>query len=201
MSNPYAPPEDRPRDAQPPEEPAGGPPDGDAPGGGLAQSGQPQAVRPSGQPERSPEGVPYERPRGQTGHPAPHPTDLHRVAVLTRTTALLVLGSVVAGLLRFPIYLATVPLVLAAAVVGIRGLTVASRGHVRGAPRAVLGLLIAVALLGLARPALTLLTWDVESEYAACRAGAITVQAQNVCQAAYERALDERTSHFTRPTP
>lgn len=120
---------------------------------------------------------------------------------MTRTTALLVLASVVADLLRFPLYLAAVPLVVAAGIVGGRALAVAARTRVRGAPRAVLGLLLAVALLGLANPARALLLWDEESAYARCTAGAITVQAQNACRADYEKAIGERTGDLTRRTP
>lgn len=162
MSNPYAPPGDRP--PAPPDAP-GGPP---------------------------PEGVPYERsPRTPRG-PAAHPTDVRRVAVLTRTTALLVLASVLAGLLPFPWYLAAVPLALAAIVVAGRTMTVASRTHVRGAPIGVVGLLVVVALLGLARPAQTVLMWDVEKQYAQCLGGALTVQAQNGCVGRYEQAITAR---------
>lgn len=195
MSNPYAPPEDRREDAPTPGErpgPAGPPP---PPGLPVPTAG--------GTPDRSPEGVPYEHRRGTTarGGPAPHPTDARRVAVLTRTTALLVLLSLVAGLLPFPYHLSAVPVILGAIGVGLTALVRATRSHVRGTPRAVLGLLIAVAALGLARPALTALTWQAESEYARCQEGALTVQAKQQCQTAYEEALDERSGQFTRQAP
>lgn len=192
MNNPYAPPGDRP--AAPPGASAGDP---DPEAGGGAPQGSPG--RPhgpvGGAPHRSPEGVPYERSRRPRG-PAPHPTDVRRVAVLTRTTALLVLFSVLAGLFPFPWHLAAVPLALAAIVVGGRTMTVASRTRVRGTSLGVVGLLLIVALLGLARPAQTALMWDVEKQYAQCLGGALTVQAQNGCVSRYEQATVARVQEL-----
>jgi hypothetical protein len=124
-----------------------------------------------------------------------------RVAVLTRTTALLVLLSVLASWLPFPYHLAAAPLVLGAIGVGLVALVRATRTGVRGVPRAVLGLLLAVAALGLARPALTVLTWPAESDLAQCQVGALTVQAQHECQAAYDEAVAERRGPLTPRTP
>ena len=127
---------------------------------------------------------------------APSAIAAKRVAVLTRTTALLVLLCVLAGLLAFPWYLAAVPLAVAAIVVGGRAMTVASRRHVRGTSMGVVGLLLVVALLGLARPAQTALMWDVEKQYAQCLGGALTVQAQNGCVSQYEQAVTARVKEL-----
>ena len=221
VSNPYAPPEDRSRDAAPGDgtqapAPSGAP--GAVPAGtpGAAPTGAPADpassragapdgtpyTGPAGVPRRSPTGVPYERVRGAAGPgPAPHPTDVHRLAVRVRTTALLVLVAVLADLLTFPWYLAAAPVALAALVVGGRALAIAARTGQRGSPRAVLGLLLVVAVLSLARPGVALVTWDAESTYAECQAGALTVQAQNSCVADYQRALNERADQLTNRMP
>lgn len=207
MSNPYAPPGDRP--PEPPAEHDGPTHRGPAHDGPVHHGGQPGSSQPGypqpgrshppqdhPQPDHTPEGVPYERRSGPRG-PAPHPTDVRRVAVLTRTTALLVLLCVFAGLLAFPWYLAAVPLAVAAIVVGGRALTFASRTRVRGTPMGVVSLLIFVALMGLARPAQTVLMWDAERDFAECRGGAVTVQAQNDCLSQYEKAIAARMQELS----
>lgn len=232
MSNPYAPPEDRPREAASNggapgvAAPGAGPTSGDAgaPTGASGASsgtagtpadatdGSPPATGgaysgPARFPERSPQGVPYERPRGaargpqRPQGPAPRPDDVRRVAVLVRATSLLVLVAVLADLLAFPWYLAAGAAALVALVVGGRAMTLAARTGQRGGPRAVVGLLLVVAMLSLARPGVALLTWEAESAYARCQAGALTVQAQNSCVSDYQKALDDRAADLTGRTP
>jgi hypothetical protein len=195
VSNPYAPPEGGPRTDAPPQAPGDGRPPTVGPSGNPPTS-------PARTPDHSPEGVPYERPRGTapTGSaptgPAPRATDVHRVAVLTRATSLIVLAAVLADLLSFPWHMAAVPLAIAAVAVGGHALAVASRTRVRNAPRAVLGMLMVVAMFALMRPAQTALTWDAESAFAQCRSGALTTQAQNACLSQYEQALTDRLKEF-----
>ncbi len=145
--------------------------------------------------------MPYERLRRPAPQAPPaHPADVHRLAVLVRTTALLVLVAVLADLLAFPWYLAGAPVAVVALLVGGRALAVATRTR-QPAPRAVLGLLLVVAALGLVRPATALVTWDADSQYARCQAGALTVQAQNSCVSEYQQALEDRVNGLTRRTP
>jgi hypothetical protein len=214
VNNPYAPPEHDRGAAASPEAGEGeaGPPA--LPGGAAgAQAGTagsapgaptvtgPSDGPPTTAPYRSPAGVPYERTAVAGPVPAPRPADAHRLAVLTRATALLVLTAVLAGLLTFPWYLAGAPVALAALVVGGRALAVTARTRQHGRPRGTLALLLLVAVLSLARPATTALTWDAEQAYARCNAGALTVQAQNGCLSDYRQALDARTAQLTHRTP
>jgi len=185
VSNPYAPPEDRPRESAPGEAPAG---DG-GPGTGAAP----------GSPSRSPEGVPYERPRNAPPAP-PRPEDLRRLARLFRATALLVLATVVADLLSFPWFVVAGPVAIVAVVVGARALLLAAKTRQRP-PRMMLVLLLIIAALSLARPVTALMTWDVESTYARCQAAAITVQAQDACLTEYKQALSARVDQLTGRTP
>jgi hypothetical protein len=181
VSNPYAPPEDRPRESAPA---------GDAgPGTGAAP----------GDTGRSPEGVPYERPRNAPPAP-PRPEDLRRLARLFRATALLVLATVVADLLSFPWFVVAGPVAIVAIVVGARALLLAVQTRQRQ-PRMMLVLLLIIAALSLARPVTALMTWDVESTYARCQVAAITVQAQDACVTEYRQALTERVDQLTGRTP
>ncbi len=215
MSNPYAPPEDREREAPPrtargpesPTSPGSVPPQGpgtltpgpaadargDVPGGprGVPYAG------PLATPDRSPEGVPYEHARRE--QPPVSPADVLRVAALLRWTAVLVLLAVLGDLFTFPWFLAAGVVGVGALVVGGRGLALAARTRQR-APRAVLILLVVVAFLGLTRPATALLTWDAESSYARCEAAALTVQAQNGCVSEYQQALDARVAQLKSRT-
>lgn len=186
MSNPYAPPEDRLRDA-----PEGGP-------AATGPGGPPATAGPA---DRSPEGVPYERPRGARQDPPARPQDMRRLAGLLRSAALLVLLAVVVDLLAFPWFLAGGLVAIAALAVGLTALTQAARTRQRGAQRGVIGLLLVVAVLSLARPGMALLTWDAESALARCQGSAITVQAQHACVSEYQQALDDRAAALRRPAP
>lgn len=203
MSNPYAPPEDRPREAPPADGSAPGPGSGPTPpptgpwGGGPTPPPTGPWGAPAG-PDRSPAGVPYERRPAAPAGPPPGPADVLRVAVLLRWTALLVLVAVIGDLFVFPWFLAAGVVGVVALVVGTRAMTLAARTRQR-APRTVLALLVVVALLGLTRPATALLTWDAESSYARCQASAITVQAQNACLTEYRQALDARLTTLKTP--
>ncbi|OJV82273.1 MAG: hypothetical protein BGO37_04650 [Cellulomonas sp. 73-92] len=213
MSNPYAPPEDREREAQragrAPEPPAGAealppvPPAGaGAPAAPTGTGARPAGTRhgapysgPLAAPDRSPEGVPYERPRAPHQDPPASPADVLRVASLLRWTAVLVLVAVVGDLFVFPWFLAAGLVGLGALVVGGRGLALAARTR-QSTPRTLLILLVVVALLGLTRPTTALLTWDAEQSYARCQAAALTVQAQNACVSEYQQALDARVAQL-----
>lgn len=220
MSNPYAPPEDRPREsAQVDTETRGGPtpgPDGPpdvlgpagpegpawpaAPEEPAPRPGTPYAG-PAALSDRSPAGVPYERPHGSASpSPAADPKEVRRLAILVRTTTLLVLLTLLVDLLPFPWYVAAAALAVAGLVAGGRALVVAARTHQR-TPRAAVILLVVLAVIGLARPGAALLTWDAESQYAHCQSGALTLQARNACLSQYQQALDERAAALTHRTP
>lgn len=204
VSNPYAPPDDRPR-AEP------GP--GDAAPGTPARPTPPQAPPPGapapgtpppghGGADRSPDGVPYERPRtaGRGGR-TPRPEDVRKVSSRTRATALLVLAAVLAAWLPFPTLVVALPLAVAALAVGARALALTARVGAQGAPTVVLALLLGVTVMALARPAWTVAIWDLESQHATCQSGALTVQAQVECEATYEQAVTDRLTEMTRRTP
>ncbi len=229
MSNPYAPPEDRPREsAQVDTETRGGPTPGpDGPPDVLGPAGPPDVLRPAepedparqavpegpaprtGTPyagpaalsDRSPAGVPYERlPGSRSQSPAADPKDVRRLAVLVRTTTLLVVLTLLVDLLPFPWFVAAAALAAAGLVVGGRALVVAARTHQR-TPRAAVILLVVLAVIGLTRPGAALLTWDAESQYAHCQSGALTLQARNACLSQYQQALDDRAAALTHRTP
>ncbi|GII98596.1 hypothetical protein CLV28_0362 [Sediminihabitans luteus] len=77
-----------------------------------------------------------------------------------------------------------------AAVMGVRALVAHRRARLRGG----LGVALAVGLgltgfLGM-ESAGRLLTWEIQTTLQECQAGAITVQAADACQSAYESSLE-----------
>lgn len=169
MSNPYAPPEDRPRTddgAAPQPTPVPGPP----------------AHAPDGRPPLVP--VPTEAPRERR---EPDPAEVLRTAQRARTAGVLLVASVLVVGLPVPWQAAALPFALAAFVLGIRALVGAVRSRAQGALPAVLALLVGLAGMWVSLTAGTLLMWQVQTAHQECMAGALTVTAQQRCQ----DALDE----------
>ena len=173
MSNPYAPPENRP-----------GTPD-DAPA--------PQApVWPSA-------GVPQHAPVVPERPPA-DPEGTARATSLTRLFAVLVLASVLVDTLRLPWQAAALPFALAAIVVGVRAIVVAVRARSRGlVPVLAAGLVIASSLTLLLSIQLAL--WPVSLERQGCLEGALTIGARNACETQYTQHLEDLRAPLPEPTP
>ncbi|GEK22265.1 cytochrome d ubiquinol oxidase subunit II [Cellulomonas xylanilytica] len=173
MSNPYAPPENRP-----------GTPD-DAP----AQEAP--AWPPAGAPR--PASVAPERPPAD-------PEGTARATSLTRLFAVLVLASVLVATLRLPWQAAALPFALAAIVVGVRALVVAVRARARGlGPLLAVGLVISLAWTLLLSVQLAL--WPAQQDKQECLEGALTLGARSACETQFEKDLDDlRTSVEDRST-
>ena len=173
MSNPYAPPENRPgtsddapvRDA--PVWPPAGPP-------------SPAPVVPEPQPA-DPEGT-------------------ARATGLTRLFAVLVLASVLVATLRLPWQAAALPFAIAAVVVGVRAVVVAVRARSRGlAPVLAVGLAISLSWTLLLSVQLAL--WPAQQDKQECLERALTIGAKSACETQFERDLDDlRTSLEDRST-
>lgn len=164
MSNPYAPPENR------PGTPADAPPAHEAP-----------AWPPAGAPPQVPP---------VTERPPADPEGTARATGYTRLFAVLVLASVLVATLRLPWQAAALPFALAAVVVGVRALVVAVRARSRGlAPLLAVGLVIALSwtlLLGV-----QLALWPAQQDKQDCLEGALTIGARNACELQYEKDLDD----------
>lgn len=192
VSNPYAPPEDRPRT---PDAPSGVPPAG--PPTPPPTSPHPHDLRLAGGP-----GAP--RDGGPVHHDAA-PTDARAAARsigLARTSGLLVLATVVVMSFPVPWQVAALGFAVAAAVVAVRGLGIAVRGRVRGGVPAVLAVLLVVsAMLSLASASMLVL-WGPQREHQACLASALTVTAKAQCEARYRQDIEDwRVSLEERSRP
>lgn len=175
VSNPYAPPEDRPRQ-----------PDGE-------QSGAPvQDQRPQHYPPYPPQ-VWQQGPPAPA--PAPAPTDPEgaaRAGRIARLFALTVLASVLVSLLRLPFSLIAAVLGLAAIGIGVWALIVAGRARVRGSLPIMLTAGLVVAFLWSMAMASPLFALQAELDRQTCLDGALTVSAQTTCEAEYQKALKEQ---------
>jgi len=189
VSNPYAPPEDRPRT---PDAPSGVPPAG--PPTPPPAHLYPQDARLGGGP-----GAPHEGPSEVA------PTDAKaatRSIGLARTTGLLVLASVLVLSFPVPWQAASLGFGLAAAVTAIRGLGVALRGRVRGGVPAVLGVLLLVSGMLSLVSASMLVLWGPQRDHQACLAAALTVTAKSQCEAQYRQDIEDwRVSLEERSRP
>ena len=174
MSNPYAPPENRPgtsddapvRDA--PVWPPAGPP-------------SPAPVAPEPPLPADPEGT-------------------ARATSLTRLFAVLVLASVLVATLRLPWQAAALPFALAAVGVGDRAIVVAVRARSRGlAPVLAVGLVISLSWTLLLSVQLAL--WPAQQNKQECLERALTIGAKSACETQFEKDLDDlRTSLEDRST-
>ncbi|MGY4643301.1 hypothetical protein [Cellulomonas sp. URHB0016] len=200
MSNPYAPPEDRPRM---PDGPVSAPPDGPL-DGPVGASDEPPAVLPDG----SRPGVGHDprlhgAPGGPTGDAPPPDADAAvRSIALARTTGLLVLATVVVMSLPVPWQVAALGFAPAAVVTSVRGLGVAVRGRVRGGVPAVLVMLLLVSGLLSLVSASMLVLWGPQRDHQQCLAGALTVTAKAQCEAQYRQDIEDwRVSLEERSRP
>ncbi|MEZ0448421.1 hypothetical protein [Cellulomonas sp. ICMP 17802] len=172
MSNPYAPPEDRPR-----------PPDGDRADVPVAQLPWPPPA---------PRAVPAEPARTP-----PDPEQVARAQSLTRLFGVLVLSSVLVATLPLPWQAAGLVFALGALVVGVRALVVSVRARAGGlTPMIAVGVVIALFWSFLL--ILQLALWPMQQAKQECLQGALTISAQNACAAQYDKAvqdlLDSRTT-------
>ena len=169
VSNPYAPPEDRPRT-----------PDGDRVDAPPAQHPWPPPA-PHHPPAVGP-GAPDRRP--------PDPEQAARAQHLTRLFGVLILSSVLVATLPLPWQAAGIAFAVAALVVAVRALVVSARARSRGlTPIIAVGVVIALfwsLLLGV-----QLALWPVQQDKQDCLAGALTITATNACDAQYVKDLDE----------
>ena len=163
MSNPYAPPENRP--AAPDDAPVQ-----DAP------------VWP-------PAGPPPQAPVAPDPLPA-DPEGTARATSLTRLFAVLVLASVLVATLPLPWQAAALPFALAAMVVGVRAMVVALRARARGlAP--VLGVGLGIALLWTFSVSVQLAQWEPQQDKQECLERALTIGARSACETQFQQDLKD----------
>jgi hypothetical protein len=192
VSNPYAPPGDRPRQ---PDGDRTGAPAPDQPGQPVPPQHPPYPVGPHAQASWPPHAVAVPRPPEQV------PTDpdgAARATRLARLFGLLVLSSVLVSTTRIPLRAVAVVFVLAAIGVGIVALVVAGRAHVRGALPVVLGTGLAVAVVWTLFMGAAIAFWGPERDRQECRDGALTLSAQAVCDAQYRQDMDELSDRLQR---
>ncbi|UJP39703.1 hypothetical protein [Cellulomonas palmilytica] len=175
MSNPYAPPDDRPG-ADTPERRT--PPHAPEPGWGVPPAQQPVAPPPRETPPPSPETV-------------------KDVARQVRLFAVLMLATLLTGTFPVPWQAASLVFCVLALVVGIRALVRAVRGRVRGAMTGLLAGGTGLAAFWLVVSGGMILMWPLYLDRQECLAGALTVSARHECEATFEKSvqdwLDERT--------
>jgi hypothetical protein len=163
VSNPYAPPEDRPRT-----------PDGDRVDAPVAQQPWPPPALLAG--PVAPERVP------------PDPEQVARAQSLTRLFGVLVLSSVLVATLPLPWQAAALVFALGALVIGVWALVVSVRAHARGLTP-MIGVGVVIALCWSFLLALQLALWPVAQDKQDCLEGALTITAQNACAAQYDEDL------------
>ncbi|WP_156043651.1 hypothetical protein [Cellulomonas sp. URHE0023] len=171
MSNPYAPPEDRPR-----------------------QPGGEQSDAPTQDQGRQPSA----HEAWQHGSPTPvrsrvptDPAGAARAARIARAFALTVLASVLVSMMRLPYSLAAGALGLVALGIGVWALVVAGRAHVRGTLPVMLTAGLGIALLWSMATAAPLFALQTELDRQACLDGALTVSARTACEADYRNELNQ----------
>ncbi|WP_426592949.1 hypothetical protein ACPPVS_14450 [Cellulomonas sp. McL0617] len=173
MSNPYAPPGDRPRQ-----------PDGERPGAPVQDQVPPPYL------QHPPPA--WQQSGARPPVPAPVPTDPEgaaRAGRIARLFALTVLASVLVSLMRLPWSLGAAVLGLAAIGIGVWALVVAGQAHVRGTLPIILTAGLVVAFLwsmAMAAPAVSL---QAGLDRQACLDGALTVSAHERCEAQYQKDL------------
>lgn len=187
MSNPYAPPDDRPRGDEAPADrggadgprgvtdpghgPSSGPfhgPDGQAPWPGVRPADRPHVGQGPGQ---------------QTVPPPVSPAQLSRIAAGMRFGAALVLAALLVQLLPLPWGLLALPFALLGTGVVGRTMLLMSRARVRG-PASVLTTLLLVVGVGSVAVSLMLAAyWTAGADSYRCEQSALTVQARYSCAA------------------
>ena len=180
VSNPYAPPEDRPR-----------PPDGDH-AGAPAQDRAPAPQQPYAH-----QSWQQTTPR-QAREPIPtDPEGAARAGRIARWFALLVLASVLVSMTRLPFSLAAALLGLVALGVGVWALIVAGQAHVRGTLPVMLAVGLFIAVLWSMTASLPLLTLRADLDHQTCLDSALTVSAQTACATEYEKARKEQVERLS----
>lgn len=206
VSNPYAPPEDRPRT---PDSPPTAPPAGSPTAPPVAPPPAPPVSGPY--PAHGPlvrdarlRGGPGAPPDGGPSGDVP-PVDAKAAARsigLARTAGLLVLATVIAMSFPVPWQVGALVFALAAVVTSIRGLGVAVRARVRGGLPAVLVVLLLVSGMLTLASASMLVLWTPQRDHHACLAGALTVTAKSQCEAQYRQDIEDwRVSLEERSRP
>jgi len=210
VSNPYAPPEDRPSGSAAPgsrgDAAPGTPPD--------APHGPPHAPGPPGWVVAHPPRAPHPDQHGTPGHDRPprgrsprdlRPPDPERVALVARharTFAALLLAAVLTATFPVPWQVASLGFTVLALVVGLRTLVLAFRGRVRGPMTAMLAGGVAVAAFWLVTSLGMTLLWPAYLDRQECLTGALTVTARHDCESRFQDALQDRLKDFqerTRP--
>ncbi len=180
MGNPYAPPGA-----------------GDRSGDGSGDAGN----RPGAGPAEP--AVPRERvPRTDRAHrperPPPDPAGARRLAGLVLRFALLMLASLLVSRLPLPWGAAAPLLTLAALAVGVAALVQGVRARVRASSHVLVGLGLGLGVVVLLQQALVVALWPITVQLQECRDAALTIAADDACQADYERRIRDLTR---LPTP
>ncbi|QHT56505.1 hypothetical protein GXP71_10760 [Cellulomonas sp. H30R-01] len=199
MSNPYAPPEDRPRAAAPDD---GGPdaarpgtaPTSDAPAAPGDASTSAPAARPTGASTTGLRPVPTEAERREAAAAPPDPVGTLKAAEQSRTVGVLLLGSVLVATLPMPWRVAAALFALAGLVLGVRALVTAVRARARGGLPAMLAVLVTMSAVWSLAVLTALSISPLLQEREDCMAGALTITAQKQCEHAF-------TDGLQRPTP
>lgn len=179
MSNPFAPPGAR---------PPGSPGDGNAPDEHRPDDPTVQGPDPTGvQPPHAPR-----LPAQRHGVRPPDPQAVQDATGRTTQVALLLLTALVAASLPLPWQLAALVPTLVAIVLGLRALTLAWRAGVRGVVTA--SLVLALAISGMLTMSLTtvIALWPIELEHQQCLRDALTIAAQERCEAEFTQAVTDR---------
>lgn len=200
VSNPYAPPEDRPRTGAPDDggpttaRPGSTPTAGGQPGPGDASTSAPDArgTAPAGSTGQRP--VPTEAERREAAAAPPDPAGTLKAAEQSRTVGVLLLGSVLVATLPMPWRVAAALFALAGLVLGVRALVTAVRARARGGLPAMLALLVTMSAVWSLAVLTALSISPLLQEREECMAGALTVTAQKQCERAF-------TDGLQRPTP
>ncbi|WP_273653968.1 hypothetical protein [Cellulomonas fimi] len=199
MSNPYAPPEDRPRtgasdgpDAtgtQPGgQDDAGARVDG-TPADGLPPAGGPAGPVPGTPWPAHPQRVPTEAERREAAAAPPDPVGTLKAAEQSRTVGVLLLGSVLVATLPMPWRAAAVAFALAGLVLGVRALVTAVRARARGGLPTMLAVLVTMSAVWSLAVLTALSISPLLQEREDCMAGALTVTAQKQCERAFTDGL------------
>lgn len=206
MGNPWAPPEHPRPQGAPPQAPAsppqgpppqGGPGPGTGPHAGPGHPGAPHATRPprTGTPAGAPDGGPPPHP----GQPEP---DAAGIARSTRTAAWGAVALLVAVLLvsaPYPWAYATPLASLAALTLGVVAVVRGVRAHARGAVVTLTAVLVVASVLWTLMSVQVFVYASARETHQECRARALTVQAERVCDARLVEDV-ERTTRSYLPT-
>ncbi|WP_182111953.1 hypothetical protein [Actinotalea sp. JY-7876] len=148
-----------------------------------------------------------EQPRQPAGAPPPgrvppRPPDPEAARAASRRVThfgLLLLATLVVTSLPLPWQAAAVGFAVAAVVVGIRALMAVWRAGLRGAVVPLLGLGIGFSAVMVLSLGTMLALWPLQVELEQCRRDALTISAQDRCQAEYEQSLRDVLERAATP--